>query len=72
MKSIRGCSTAASDPNQPFAQETSEVCFGGLTGPTKTPITAPFSVLPIAVTTTYGYAQHPRTAISTDYMGSNK
>jgi len=40
--------------------------------PTKTPITMPISELPIAVATRYGRAQHPKTATTADYVGSNQ
>ncbi len=45
MKFTRGRPTAACDPKQPFAHETSEVRFGGLAGPTNTSNTVPFSEL---------------------------
>ncbi len=58
-------------PDRTFAQKFTDVCFVGLTRPTKTPLTAPISELPIAVATKFGRAQHPRTSITADYMGPN-
>ncbi len=59
------------DPLRTFAQKCAEVCFGGLIGLRKTPVTAPISELPIGFAKTFGRAQHPRSAITADYMGPN-
>ena len=45
---------ATCDPDRTFAQKFTDVCFEGVTGPTKSSVTAPNSQLPIAVETKFG------------------